>query len=166
MHAVTGAAMNNSAIDPSVQGEVDTAIDKVRVQYQPKIDALNDCLSKYKQQTDELMQKKESLEKRLNENMILNPGDEANQIRRRRNQIAEVHEEIKQEKERQTVLKAQLRAYNLIQQKLGENGNSQEHLLQLLEQYQKEKAQLQKEIDSSLSIKLQEKMYEIDFDTY
>jgi len=48
MHAVTGAAMNNSAIDPSVQGEVDTAIDKVRVQYQPKIDALNDCLSKYK----------------------------------------------------------------------------------------------------------------------
>lgn len=58
------------------------------------------------------MQKKESLEKRLNENMVLNPGDEVEQIRRRRNQIAEIHEEIKQEKERQTVLKAQLRAYN------------------------------------------------------
>ena len=46
------------------------------------------------------MAKKESLEKRLNENMVLNPGDEAEQIRRRRNQIAEIHEEIKQEKER------------------------------------------------------------------
>ena len=112
------------------------------------------------------MQKKESLEKRLNENMVLNPGDEVEQIRRRRNQIAEIHEEIKQEKERQTVLKAQLRAYNQIQLKLGENGNSQEHLLQLLEQYQQEKAQLQQEIDNSLSIKLQQKMYTIDFDTY
>ena len=29
----------------------DSAIEGVRVQYQPKIDALNDCLSKYKQQT-------------------------------------------------------------------------------------------------------------------
>ena len=55
----------------------DSAIEGVRVQYQPKIDALNDCLSKYKQQTDDLLAKKASLEKRLSDNMVLNPGDEA-----------------------------------------------------------------------------------------
>lgn len=123
-------------------------------------------MAKYKQQTDELMAKKESLEKRLNENMVLNPGDEAEQIRRRRNQIAEIHEEIKQEKERQTVLKAQLRAYNQIQQRLGENGNSQAELARMLQHYKEEKERLQAEIDGSLSIKLQQKMYEIDFDAY
>ena len=37
-----------AAMDGSVQGHVDSAIEGVRVQYQPKIDALNDCLSKYK----------------------------------------------------------------------------------------------------------------------
>ena len=92
--------MGASTMDNNGQAHIDSAIEGVRVQYQPKIDALNDCLSKYKQQTEELLAKKESLEKRLNENMVLNRGDEAEQIRKRRNQIAEIHEEIQQEKER------------------------------------------------------------------
>ena len=73
----TRMASGAAAMDGNVQGHVDSAIEGVRVQYQPKIDALNDCLTKYKQQTEELLAKKESLEKRLNENMVLNPGDEA-----------------------------------------------------------------------------------------
>lgn len=42
-------ASGAAAMDGNVQGHVDSAIEGVRVQYQPKIDALNDCLTKYKQ---------------------------------------------------------------------------------------------------------------------
>ena len=40
--------------------------------------------------------------------------DEAALIKKRRMQIADVHEEIKKERERQTMLKAQLEAYEII----------------------------------------------------
>lgn len=60
------------------------------------------------------MQKKKNLEQRLLENTVVDVGDEQAQIKRRRNQIAEIYEEIKNEKERQAQLKAQLRAYNEI----------------------------------------------------
>ena len=79
------------------------------------------------------MQKKKNLEQRLLENTVVNPGDEEAQIKRRRNQIAEIHEEIKSEKERQTQLKAQLRAYDEIMDLLGPNGlNKEEKLIKLL----------------------------------
>ena len=36
----------------------------------------------------------------------------------------------------------------------------------MLEQYRQQKQELEREIEGSLSIKLQQKMYEIDFDAY
>ena len=66
---------------------------------------------------------------------MLSPQEEAEHIRTRRNQIGELHEEIKQEKERSKELKAQVSAYNEILQQLGQSGNSQEKLSQMLEQY-------------------------------
>ena len=36
----------------------------------------------------------------------------------------------------------------------------------MLEQYRQQKQELEQEIEGSLSIKLQQKMYEIDFDAY
>lgn len=71
-------------------------------------------LQKYTTQHEELMQKKKNLEQRLYENTVVDAGDEQAQIKRRRNQIAEIYEDIKNEKERQAELKAQLRAYNEI----------------------------------------------------
>ena len=82
------------------------------------------------------MAKKTGLETHLKENKeMLSPQEEAEHIRSRRNQIAEIHEEIKQEKERQTELKAQVLAYNEILQQLGQRGNSQDQLAKMFEQY-------------------------------
>jgi len=61
-----------------------------------------------------LNQKRASLEARLQENKVHSADDEAALIKKRRMQIADVHEEIKKERERQTMLKAQLEAYEII----------------------------------------------------
>ena len=38
--------------------------------------------------------------------------------------------------------------------------------MQMLQHYKQQKEELEREIEGSLSIKLQQKMYEIDFDAY
>ena len=90
----------------------------------------------------DLMNQKKKLEQRLEENKITKDMDENTQIKKRREQIAELHKKIEQEKERKKLLNAKVQAYKEIKTLINKDaGNTKDQLRELLGKFQEEKKQ-------------------------
>ena len=82
------------AATPQDSDLVKHEIDKLKQQYKPRISLHAEILERYKVENLDLLEKKKELQKKLQENQIGAEISEDQQIMRKRNQIADLHEKI------------------------------------------------------------------------
>ena len=83
----------------SAEADPTLEIEKLKIKYQHQIQVHSEMLEKYKLEYHDLEEKKKMLVNTIQENQVLDKMSEEVQLTKRRNQIAELHSTIQEQKD-------------------------------------------------------------------